>query len=527
MKKNITFVIAMALMFVTVCGCAFSSRSSAVLKDSETELGDYQKDVTGGFSYRWIAYIIEPEEDAQDQNVYVDLNGQRLGPYTNISRCFQLDDSGEHIAYAAAKDGRWVIVVDGKEKWTYDNLKFTYHAWMPDMEGKAYTPQTSAVNMQFSPDGKHIAYTVMVDDSTQVMYQDGQPGDEYSGIGNSFGFADGKILYWAKDAQGKYFYIHGDQTFGPYDGISNASTSSNRKHYVFSAESNGSYMLVADDTVRVLNGSATDFDIGPSGELAYSERVRDAVKLYYNDQAQPGEYDEVTELTLSPDGKHLAFWAKTGEEWAVQIDDRALSGFGGYYYYEINGIFYSILWNADSSAIAYFTKNEGDENDATISLNGQEPISLTLSGIGYTVYFDSENDQVGMGFLFGMPFNRQALIAYLLKSERPDCDPFLTTLIKGKMAYIEEVGDTESYIVIGDEKEGPYASLATNIGVSEDEKHYFYFVNTDLGKQAVIDGKMMDRVYEAIYLPQIVENLGVGYLGVKDGKVYSVFHPYP
>jgi hypothetical protein len=81
-------------------------------------------------------------------------------------------------------------------------------------------------------------------------------------------------------------------------------------------------------------------------------------------------------------------------------------------------------------------------------------------------------------------------------------------------------------VVIGTEREGPFASIKSILLVPEDHKHYAYVIETELGQQMIVDGKLTEWVYEEIFKPYFIDDKGIAYLGIRDGKVYSVFYPY-
>ena len=160
---------------------------------SETILAPYTKAGSGGFSPYWAAYIIAPKDGAKDKDSFIDLNGKRLGPYTNLSGLIELSGDGKHIAFAAEKAGQWIVVVDGVEKYSVKAMEWSWSAWSPDLEGNSFIPQTQAAMLQFSSDGKSLAYAGDLADGKKAVFVNGKPGPSFAGLGDSISFVDGQL----------------------------------------------------------------------------------------------------------------------------------------------------------------------------------------------------------------------------------------------------------------------------------------------------------------------------------------------
>jgi hypothetical protein len=264
--------------------------------------------------------------------------------------------------------------------------------------------------------------------------------------------------------------------------------------------------------------------MGPAGELVYIIRSGERYKVNFAGRELPGEYDDFAFLTISPDGKHLAFWAKNADSWSVITDSEKYPGFDGFYYYESSGEIYSIMWDGESANIAYFAKAG---KDVILALNGQQQpvIDFIGSAMVLTNYVDDQGNSEGQGLLWGPNPDRQAFVEYLMQREQFKCDPLEVTRVQDNLAYVE-AGETESFVVIGTEREGPFASIKSVLLVSQDHKHYAYAIETELGQQMIVDGKQTELVFEEIFRPQFIGDKGITYLGIRDGKVYSVFYPY-
>jgi hypothetical protein len=520
--KLLKSILGIGLVIMVLSGCTTPSSQKVAATPSETLLGNYMADGTGGFSYRWLAYVIQPEQGAADQSLFIELNGQRLGPYTNLGQRFEFSDDGEHIAFAVEKNGKWVIVVDGQEKWEYENLGWAYYGWTGDLDGKVIIPQTSSAILKFSPDGTQLAYLVKLSDTEWAYYVNGKAGATYPTVGVGIQFFNDNVFHYAKDSTGQ-MYVYGDKVFGPYDDLWSVKFSSDGKHFVFAAQKNGEWVFVFDGKEQKLAGEMDSFQIGPAGELFYSTTSVAGVKVYFEGREFTGSYKEIAYPAISPDGKHVAFWASQGGAWSIVIDGKSYPGFDGYYVYKSGDEIYSILWDKKSTNLAYFVR-QGKE--PALALNGELQSMPKFPGISIQVFVDDAGNNVGVNLMGGPSLDRQAFVECLLQSAQTKCDPVTASLAKGELAYQESNKDS-SFMVIGTRKEGPYQGIESALLTSPNHDHYAYIVLTDKGQQVVVDGKLMDWAYEKIYLPQFVGNSGFAYLGKKGGQVFGAFNPYP
>ena len=536
MKASAYVLIVLLAATLTLSACGGSTSSPAEMPEkpaaapgqstpapaSETLLGKFIPDGEGGFTHRWLAYIIRPQEGAADQNVYVELNGQRLGPYSNLGRRFALSPDGEHIAIAVEKDGKWWVILDGEEKWALEGFGWAWYAWTADLEGKIFVPQTKAPVMTFSEDGKQLAYMVGTESSGWAIHVNGKPGPAFQTIYVDLKFVGDQATYQAQSAEGEVF-VFGERTFGPYDTLYRTQYSSTGEHFAFYAEKGGCSQLVVDGDEKSPSGKITGLQLGPSGEIAYSVKTDGQTSVALNGQTLPGTYDEVTQLTLSPDGKHLAFWARSGSTWSLVTDTNKLPGFDGYYYFEVGGEIYAILWDRSATSLAYFAK-DGDRT--ILALNGKEKAMPDWPGLATNVYVDDRGNMVGTSLMGGPNIDREAYVECLLQSDNSGCDPLTVTLARGELAYVEK-GEGKAYMVIGEKREGPYKEIVSGLLVPEDRRHYAYLVRTEQGYGAVLDGKLMERVYDAVYRPSFVGTGGFAHLGRKGDQVFSAYYPWP
>lgn len=495
-----------------------------VTQRSETVLCQYRKDVMGAFSPHWVAYIIEPAKEATDSSRFVEVNGKRLGPYTQVSGMMELSRDGRHLAFAAEKNGKWVVVVDGVEKYTHEALLWPWCAWSPTLEGNSFIPQTQAAVLEFSPDGQSIAYPAKLADGKYAVFVDGKPGKAYNNVGARIQFVAGRVKYYAFPEEKKLIEVHGDAVFGPYDESYKTKVSANGQHYCFWAASGTRNIFVADGRTHELPGKVLDYCIGNDGLVVYAYKVGGRCRVRVGTTDLPGEYDEVTQLTLSPDGKKAAFWARSGGKWSLLAGDKVLPGFDGYFYYDCGGKQYSVMWSADSQHVAYYIR---DGHNGILVLDGQKlEQTFRPSGIAMQVIVDEKGQTVGTGMMSAPRVDSEAFVQAVLMRETAKCDPFTASLCGQSLCYIEKRSADATFMHVGDKAEGPYRNIRSVLLTSAGGRHYAYIVEAENGQQLVIDGRAVPNVFDAIYRPAFNDDEGaLEFLAIKDGNVVRVVEP--
>lgn len=112
-----------------------------------------------------------------------------------------LSPDGKHLAYAARKDGKEFIVVDGQKQEGFDKVS----------------------RPVFSPDGKRLAYAARKDKEGVFVVVDGQRGEEFYYAGIPVFSPDSKLVaYAASEGKGKSFLIVDDPESKPPPGLAYA-----------------------------------------------------------------------------------------------------------------------------------------------------------------------------------------------------------------------------------------------------------------------------------------------------------------
>jgi len=173
--------------------------------------------------------------DGQSQVPYAVLSTQDVGFLESQSRLksgvryqyatrLVFSSDSKHLAYAAKRGGKWVVVLDGQEGAEYHDIGVGSPAFSPDGKRIAYSAKTDAkahwvvvvdgqagpefeaiFNPSFSPDGKHLAYAAVQGKwfhKQWALVVDGQAGEGHSAIGNWAFSLDGKHLAYVAEMSG-------------------------------------------------------------------------------------------------------------------------------------------------------------------------------------------------------------------------------------------------------------------------------------------------------------------------------------
>jgi hypothetical protein len=271
----------------------------------------------------FLKQMAEPERDDPRVGASGGGSGPRAGPNIRGSMAFSPDS--KHIAYAAKKDGKWLIMYDGKpEPPTFDTMPYLF----------------------FSPDSEHFAW---LQTSAQGMMRftiDGKEGPEFDSIPYH------QAPSWDNIPAYPYIQFSPDGRTSVYLGLTKAGT-------------NTVASLVVNNVPRPVPGSVQSVAIRPDGKtITYvsiegregsgkqcvvvdGERGPEFDKVWYNPkktlrdgvvyqgwkggdvhlvvngQVGPGFRNIISNLEISPDGKRLAYAGVrnvgTNWDWIAQL----------------------------------------------------------------------------------------------------------------------------------------------------------------------------------------------------------------
>ncbi len=500
---------------------------------SETKLTAIRPNGEGGFSPYWVAYIVSPDKDSADKSYYVELNGDRLGPYVNVSPWVRISSDQQHIAFAAQKGDLWTLVLDGVEKYSARKLLWAGASWSPALESNVFSNEVNAAMFGFVPGGG-LAYPASGDDGLDHMFVDGVPGPGFGGFSSQFEWVNGAVFATGFTNE-KATVIHGAKQFGPYDSVSYEQISDDGQHYAQRVTAQGVSQILYDDALIQPKGEIGSFAIGPHGELAYSYTEGGSSRVVFNGQELPDTYQFVDYLAVSPDGKQLAFWARKGSQWMLVAGDKTYPSARGYFIY-IAGDQYAVMWSHDSQHVLYFVRNGKDGGiamlDGAALKNSYAPGGFMVMGI----IQDDDGEIAGEQMMGNGGIDRQGMVEAALHEGRTGCLPASSVLIGQTLSCIVRPSSNDNgnganaqqpeRVIYGDKEEGPYKKVASTVSATRDGQHYAYVVESDQGWQVVVDGRLRPQVFDQIYRAYLNDSDNTyELLASKGGNLYHVVQP--
>ena len=275
----------------------------------------------------------------------ISLDGKEAKLYEMVSRPrFMKGSAGNRLVYAAKSDGKWCLVIDGKERNKYDGIR----------------------EIVVSPDGTRLAIEAL-DAGKGFVVVDGKEGKRYEDVDqddNSIVFSpDSKRLAYVADKFGAEFVVVDDVEHKPYKFISSGDRtlifSPDSKHLAYVAViDDGKCAVILDGKQQKVYKRVSTYYTPPvftaDGILAYIVTKDDGKQCIVLDgKEQEAEYEYISNLVFSADGKKLAYIAARDGKGFVVYDGKE------YKNYEPAGL---LTISPDGKHFAYISQ-EGDNYD--------------------------------------------------------------------------------------------------------------------------------------------------------------------
>lgn len=257
--------------------------------------------------------------DSRTKEKSVHVDGQAYGKVWEsdggIGNLIYSSDS-KHLAYVASSKAGVFSVIDGQE-------------------GKPYSGVT---NFKFSPDSQHYLYTAQLSDNKLIVVVDGKESNkQYDALIRADFSPDGKRVAYAvnpnsinyqprsgcfmvlDNQEGKRYdkdcYI-GNNIFSP---DSRSYFSPDSKHLVYSVSNDNKQFYSVDGQD---NQTVFSLKYSPdSSRIAYIKTAKEKQFVVLDDSVGK-QYDDITNLVYSPNGKVLAYaaYSKKKNKWCVVIN---------------------------------------------------------------------------------------------------------------------------------------------------------------------------------------------------------------
>lgn len=232
--------------------------------------------------------------------------GATRGPYAGVG-AVRWSRDGQHLAFAAQRSGKWVVIRDGEEG-----------------------PALDAVfedSLSFSKDGAHLAYAGR-QNGASAAYLDGvQVGGAWDGVGGLH-FGDGARLAMMARKAGEAWAVIDGAAQGPYEAIAEVALRPGPSGAVVLARREGRWRAVIDgletEPYSALGPVRFSAD-GKTSALYARRRHQDQVLV----NGAPGlAFDEIRPQSVAVDatGRRVAWAGRRGAAWSVSglgADDAA------------------------------------------------------------------------------------------------------------------------------------------------------------------------------------------------------------
>jgi WD40 repeat protein len=577
---------ATAAFFLLVL-CTFDQSAGAQTrpyKVEETRLGPWEPSPEPSPPEQSVAQIIPPRREGaswviSDDDLHVASVGRQGGKSSvfidgvpgakyDAVEFLNFAPGGRTLAYAARKEGKWFVVLDGKETPAYG------------------VPQPLFL---ISPDGKRAAY-IAKDGEKTYMVVDGKPFGQYDpGAGpalfspDSAHFAysawNGKNAFVVLDGkQGREYGAAEDRDTAEIDNLK-FSPDGNHLAYTVSHSTRTKCFVVLDGTAGPGYGYISYLAFSPdSKHLAYCTGSAGSDKECFAVlDGKPGpEFDGAADPVFSPDGEHFAYKAAKGEKSFIVLDGRPgleydhvnyifLTPSGSYdmsRWDEVKGGFEYVmqhkpcfpLFSPDGKTAAYWGTN-GEQHIDTVNrfavINGQPRRASLLSPDGKRAAFVDHKDGKYFVVVDGRPspaYDDEN--ANLAPAFSPDSEHFAYAIWKGSKAIMVIDGqegpefDRIEYIYPVFSPDGQRSVYAASNGkkdylvfdgsrivkidgfpfcmlFSADGKHVAYELRGS-GDWVVVDGQPGPK-YDAIFTsPRFRPDGALEYIAEKDHWFYRV-----
>ena len=518
MKSKINFWMILIIAISILLGCNETQKIQETQENKpiietpeETVICAYRENDDGMYSSYWAVNFITENKNGKQER-FVELNGNKIGPFEEICELGSFSPNGKNVAFVAKEKDKnnWDIYLNGKKKWSYERLKWFNYSWTAGLAVRRIRFQTPAIPIEFSQDNKHISF--FIKKFYPTAYANvfaGKIGKYYHGVGGEIYFIDNKVAYWAWKAENEQYFVIDNKEYGPYESTYDVKLSNDKRHFAYIAFRDGKNIFVLDGIEKDIDGNIETFTIGDGGSYAivYTKTSYVVVDGEVHINQNGNEWEEtfsetVPELIkMSNDANVLAGWFKRNNKWYIVANDKIMYGpYEDYFSMDINGILYGLYLGKSGNNIAYFADYiEGKNRTQKFYLNGKE--IETYSNTNLIIPGDTE---------------AVADAAYN-KAE----NPFIAKYLGANLIYTVKQSDS-IFVLINNDRYGPFMS-AESFRSSQSGKNYGFIAEDGEGKFAFINGKHRSPYYDNVYRFQFEDENEVAFLTIRDSTVVRVF----
>jgi rRNA maturation protein Nop10 len=238
----------------------------------------------------------------QGQKWVLVVDGKERGTFDGIESVL-VSPLGQHVVYSAKRDNKWVKMMDDKELgsafdklsggfWLFGDAGLERHAyaakrgdkWLMIADGKEGPKFKELGHPYFSRNGQRLVYRASPGKKKKwVMVVDGKVGPDFDEVGRAFFSSDGRRLaYRAKRGDKRELFILDGKEGAEFEAVGFPRFSPDGQHFAYRA---------------IARSTQTDV-----GWFPWWVMVVDGEK--------GREFEEVSPPVFSPDGQHVAYRGK-------------------------------------------------------------------------------------------------------------------------------------------------------------------------------------------------------------------------
>ena len=206
---------------------------------------------------------------------------------------------------------------------------------------RAYGNRQVSFPLTLSGDGTVLACKVDVFGGGSQVVGNEVPGAVYKFCRLPVTSTDGKVVaYAATTNEDAWFIVVNEKRVGPEaEEVSDPAISRDGRVVAYGVEGDTNALIVGTQRIEIPEPARSVFLSQDGARWGYATRSR-VITAKGGSEA----FDEVRDPEFSPDGNHVAFRARRGNEWFVIVDDRTSVA---------PGIVWGPIWSPDGAQVGY------------------------------------------------------------------------------------------------------------------------------------------------------------------------------
>lgn len=418
-----------------------SGRSCDVSEDSRhigcfEVNGNESREVIDGVAQDWyqntVSYGLVFSPDGRHSAYWAEKNGKWLvvvdGKANGISydrpARISFSPDGSMLIYTAGENNQVVIVINGKESSGYENVIIQ----SPELPEDPYISS-------FSPDGKRLAYVVKQDGSYYVV-EDGKQAGPYTAAPTNLTFSPDseQLAYIARDSSGQFVVLNGQKlgvTAANIDSRAPLAFSPNSKQFAYI---NGQNAVVDNGAAGPSYDSIRGIYFSPDNTLVYAAIKSGMIffvvngveqKKYSFNEGNPvvgiGSPVDIGPPIFSPNGRDMAYdvtyYAGDGIESPLYDEAMVVDG-------------KEIFRSSGIGSIRYFRSSLLTSDGHVVFIEG--------SGSSMSIVIDGEEDNASYSDIWNIGFDtNHRIVTYDAMKIAPH-DDYYTGPVSSTYYYIEQ-----------------------------------------------------------------------------------------